>query len=65
METANSQLALAWKKAAEMAAGGAAKTADFVAKKGRAHNHGEASLGTPDPGATSFALLMGAVPEFL
>lgn len=65
METAKSQLALAWKKAAEMAAGGAAKTADFVARKGRAHNHGEASLGTPDPGATSFALLMGAVPEFL
>lgn len=65
METAKSQLALAWKKAAEMATGGAAKTADFVARKGRAHNHGEASLGTPDPGATSFALLMGTVPEFL
>ncbi len=65
METAKTQLALAWKKAAEMAADGAAKTADFVARKGRAHNHGEASLGTPDPGATSFALLMGTVPEFL
>ncbi|WP_288292324.1 dihydroxyacetone kinase family protein [uncultured Varibaculum sp.] len=65
METAKTQLALAWKKAAEMATGGAAKTADFVARKGRAHNHGEASLGTPDPGATSFALLMDTVPEFL
>ncbi|EPD32761.1 dihydroxyacetone kinase family protein [Propionimicrobium lymphophilum] len=54
-----------WKSAAAKAAQAAKETAKFVAKKGRAHNHGEASIGTADPGATSFAMLMSVVPEFL
>ena len=40
-------------------------TADIAARKGRARTHGDASLGTPDPGAVSFAMLMGKVPEII
>lgn len=39
---------------------GAAATADMVATVGRARTHGERSLGTPDPGALSFALVVAA-----
>lgn len=39
--------------------------AGFAAKKGRARTHGDKSIGTPDPGATSFAMLMAVVPEHL
>lgn len=58
-------LAEAWTAAAAAATKGAASTADIVARKGRARTHGEKSLGHPDPGAVSFALLMTAVAERL
>jgi len=36
-------------------------TADIVARRGRSRVLGTKSLGTPDPGAVSFAVLMDAV----
>lgn len=43
------------------AAEGAEKTADMVARFGRAKNVGERSLGTKDPGATSISILLTAM----
>lgn len=51
----------AWQEAATAASAAAAATADIAAQRGRAQKHGDRSLGHPDPGATSFALLMTAV----
>lgn len=56
-------LADGWAEAARAATAAAAATADLVARRGRSRVLGEKSLGTPDPGATSFALLMTAVGE--
>lgn len=55
----------AWRKAAEVATKQAEATKDIVATKGRAKTHGDASLGYPDPGAVSFALLMTKAGEAL
>lgn len=55
----------AWLEAAQAAQGGAEATKDFAARKGRARTHGDVSLGHPDPGAVSFALLMQAIGEEL
>ena len=41
-------LATAWREAAATATAHAERTADLVARKGRARTHGEASLGHPD-----------------
>lgn len=54
-------LAEAWKEATAAAEKAAADTANYAAKKGRARTHGGKSVGTPDPGATSFAMLMSTV----
>lgn len=54
-------LADAWAAAVAAAAEAAAATAQITARRGRARTHGEHSLGHPDPGATSFALMMAAV----
>lgn len=51
--------------AASVAREAAAKTADISARLGRARVLGEKSIGTPDPGALSFALLMTALGEQL
>jgi len=51
----------AWAAASAAAALAAEATALITARRGRARTHGEHSLGHPDPGATSFALLMAAV----
>jgi dihydroxyacetone kinase len=51
----------AWTDASVAAATAAEATAALVARRGRARTHGEHSLGHPDPGAVSFALLMAAV----
>lgn len=51
----------AWSRAAAVATESAAATADIVASIGRARPHAEKSLGTPDPGATSFAYAVSAV----
>ncbi|MGI8697425.1 MAG: DAK2 domain-containing protein, partial [Mycobacteriales bacterium] len=54
-------LAPAWTAAAETATRAAAATADRLPRIGRARPHAQQSLGTPDPGAVSFALAVTAV----
>lgn len=56
-------LASAWANAAAAASAAAAATADLLPRMGRARPHAEKSLGTPDPGAHSFALIVTAVGE--
>lgn len=51
--------------AARVAREAAEKTADITARRGRARVLGEKSVGTPDPGALSFAMLMKALGEHL
>ncbi|MGV0848751.1 L-erythrulose 1-kinase [Mycolicibacterium phlei] len=51
--------------AAQAAREAAEKTADFPARRGRARVLGDKSVGTPDPGALSFALLMKTLGEQL
>lgn len=58
-------LADAWVAAARAATEAAEGTKDLAARKGRARTHGDSSLGHPDPGAISFALLMTAIGEQL
>ena len=53
-------LADAWTKAAAQATLAAEETSSLLPRKGRARPHMEKSLGTPDPGAVSFALAMTA-----
>lgn len=57
------ELAAAWREAAAAATDAASATAEIVARRGRSRVLGEKSLGTPDPGATSFALLVTALGE--
>lgn len=54
-------LATSWSAAAVAARAAAATTADLLPRLGRARPHAERSLGTPDPGAHSFALAVSAV----
>ncbi|GAB3723705.1 dihydroxyacetone kinase family protein [Nocardiopsis oceani] len=42
----------------------AEETSGFTARRGRSQALGEKSLGTPDPGATSFAVLMETLAEY-
>ncbi|HKU10033.1 MAG TPA: dihydroxyacetone kinase family protein [Sinomonas sp.] len=58
-------LAHAWTEAAQAATTAAAATADLLPRLGRARPHMEKSLGTPDPGAVSFALAVTAVGAVL
>jgi len=60
---AGADIATALQAAAQAATAGAAGTADFVARYGRAHNLGERALGHPDPGATSLAHVLAAWAE--
>ena len=55
----------ALKAAAEAAKNGAESTKDLVARFGRAKNLGEKTLGHPDPGATSMALILRGFYEGL
>ncbi|MEN0024038.1 MAG: dihydroxyacetone kinase family protein [Microbacterium sp.] len=55
----------AWASAADAATRSAAATADLLPKMGRARTHGEHAVGTPDPGAVSFALIVTALGELL
>lgn len=63
--TAHESLGQAWAHAARIAEQAARHTAALTARKGRARTHGDASIGTPDPGATSFALLMTTIATAL
>ena len=51
----------AWGDAADAAQAAADATASLTATLGRARAHGDRSLGTPDPGAVSFALVCRTV----
>ena len=56
-------LRAAWKTAASICQEAAENTADIQAKRGRARVLAEKSIGTPDPGAISFAMLIAAMTE--
>ncbi|GAB3182366.1 dihydroxyacetone kinase family protein [Nesterenkonia halophila] len=62
---AGTPLAEAITAAAEVAQQAARDTADMTARLGRSRVLGDKSLGTPDPGAISFSLLMQALGEHL
>ena len=62
---AGASLAAAWAAAADAATRSAAATADLLPRVGRARPHAEKSLGTPDPGAHSLALIATAVGGLL
>ena len=51
----------AWQHASEVSAQAARDTAQLAAKLGRARSHGDKSIGTPDPGAISFAMVATTV----
>ncbi|SDD00374.1 dihydroxyacetone kinase family protein [Glycomyces harbinensis] len=55
----------AWAAAAEAATGAAAATAGLLPRMGRARPHAHKSVGTPDPGAHSLALITEAVANVL
>lgn len=60
----NDPLGASWSRAAAVASAAADDTARLPARRGRAHTHGDRSIGTPDPGAISFAIIARAVsPE--
>jgi dihydroxyacetone kinase len=58
---AGRSLSEAWQHAADVAEQAARGTADLAARIGRARAHGDKSIGTPDPGAVSFALVATTV----
>ncbi len=60
-----SRLGDAWSSAAGVAERSAQDTANLVARLGRARSHGDKSIGTPDPGAVSFALVCRTVADGL
>ncbi|MFI0239918.1 dihydroxyacetone kinase family protein [Streptomyces sp. NPDC016845] len=59
--SAGAHLATAWGTAADAAERAARATADLLPRMGRARPHAEKSLGTPDAGAHSLALIVRAV----
>ena len=59
--SSGSELEKAWTIAADAAMAAARATANMIPKMGRARTHHEKSLGTPDPGAYSLALLAQAL----
>lgn len=59
------ELLPAWTSAADAATRAAAASADLLPKMGRARTHGEHAVGTPDPGAVSFALITTALGAML
>lgn len=62
---AGDELIPAWTSAAQAAHDAAQATAQLTARLGRARSHGDKSLGTPDPGAVSFALIVRTVIDIL
>lgn len=51
------------KKGVEAAENGVEYTKTIIATKGRASYLGERSIGHPDPGATSFTVILRAISE--
>ncbi|MBC3192238.1 dihydroxyacetone kinase family protein [Pseudonocardia sp. C8] len=62
---AGDDLAAAWDAAARLATDAADGTRELAARLGRARSHGDRSIGTPDPGAVSFALVVRTAGERL
>ncbi|WP_109209072.1 MULTISPECIES: dihydroxyacetone kinase family protein [Microbacterium] len=62
---AGASLTDAWRTAADAATRAATATADLLPRMGRARTHGQNSVGTPDPGAISLALIVTAIGETL
>lgn len=62
---AGASLTDAWRTAAARATTAAAATADLLPRMGRARTHGHNSVGIPDPGAHSLALIVTAIGETL
>jgi len=58
-------LRAAWSTAADAASQSAHATAALTPKLGRARPHAQRSVGTPDPGAISMAMILQAVGEVL
>lgn len=58
-------VAVAWKNAVTIANDAAQETRNLLPKMGRARPHAEKSIGTPDPGAVSMALIIAAVSEVI
>ncbi|MGU3410542.1 dihydroxyacetone kinase family protein [Microbacterium sp. M1A1_1b] len=54
-------VAQAWRAASDAARSAADATAAMLPRKGRARTHAEQAVGTADPGAVSFALIVAAV----
>jgi dihydroxyacetone kinase len=63
--SAGMSLIPAWEAAADVATENARKTADLTPRLGRARPLAERSIGTPDAGATSMALVITAVGNIL
>jgi dihydroxyacetone kinase len=63
--SAGAGIAAAWRVAAEAATRGAESTAALAPRLGRARTHGDKAVGSPDPGAVSFAAIARAVAEHL
>lgn len=62
LTTAQGQgLGPAWAQAVTAAEEAARGTADFAAKRGRSRTHADKSIGTPDPGAVSFAKIVAVL----
>ncbi len=59
------RLAAAWAVAADVSSAAAAATADLLPLMGRARPHAEKSLGTPDAGAHSLALIVQRITTVL
>lgn len=55
---AGDALHTAWRSATDAARRAADASADLLPRKGRARTHAERAVGTPDPGAVSFALVV-------
>ncbi|MFF2631720.1 dihydroxyacetone kinase family protein [Microbacterium sp. NPDC058021] len=60
---AGASLADGWRAAVVVATAAAAATADLLPRMGRARAHGQNSVGIPDPGAHSLALIVAAVAD--
>lgn len=60
-----SGLPAAWRSAVEVAEAAAARTAELSPKIGRARPLASRSVGTPDPGAVSFAVCVAAVTSVI
>ena len=64
-ESRSDDLASVWAEAAIAARRGAEGTADMLPALGRARAHGDKAVGTPDPGAISFALIAEGLAPML